>query len=156
MRKLLFNLKTCNLRRRYFCFIVQFFVLFPSGIALAQSNDQLTLVGQPVELTITPVSEFTLRVSLIPVASDSESVPVSDGRVLVKDDFGKPIIKIRELTSERNETHSGLRIKISPSPLSIEIKTSEGKIVQNLTFDQETGGVTFKMDDHVYGLGRSE
>src|SRR5690606_8199476 len=99
MRKLLFNLNPCNLRGCYFCFIVHFFILFPSGIALAQSNGQITMVGQPVELTITPVSEFTLRISLVPVVPDSGSVPVSDGRVLVKDDFGKPMVKIRELAS---------------------------------------------------------
>lgn len=154
MGKLLFTLTHCKPMERYFCFIVQSLIVLLFGTAQAQSGHKITLVGEPAELSITPVSEFTLRISLHAVAEDSGSVPLTDGRVLAKDDFGKPIVELTELATERIESHGRLRIKISPSPLSIEVATSEGKIVQSLSFDEDTGAVSFKMDDGpVYGLG---
>ncbi len=136
-----------------------YFVLFllPVFILLQQTilhADPIELAGQPAELSITPTSDHTLRITLSPGGSQTNTVPVTDGRVLVKDDWGDPILQLTDIEGERTVTHQNLRITIHPSPLTVEVRTTEGDLVQHLIFNEKNGSVGFEIGDGpVFGLG---
>lgn len=116
--------------------------------------NQIELAGRSAELSITPTSDHTLRITLNPVGSETIAVPVTDGRVLVKDDWGDPILQLTDISNARTITHQNLEITVHPSPLSVEVRTTDGEPVQHLVFDEETGSVDFEIGDGpVFGLG---
>jgi len=118
------------------------------------SSDTIQFAGQSVELSITPVSDHTLRVTLKPVDEDTDVIPVTDGRVLVSDEWKDPILQLTELSGDQTITYQDLRVTVWSSPLSVEVKTVEGDPVQHLVFDEETGNVDFDIGEGpVFGLG---
>lgn len=127
-------------------------ILYLTGAVSAA--DTITLAGQPAELLITPASDHTLRITFKAVGGEGDVVPVTDGRVLVSDDWGDPILQLREIRDEHFISHQNMRITVHPSPLSVEIKTAEGELIQHLVFDEESGSVDFEIGDGpVFGLG---
>lgn len=125
-----------------------------AGTVSVEAQDSIVLAGRPAELSVTPVSDYTLRITFRPVGEAPEAVPVSDGRVLVADDWGEPILQLTELQGERTLSHGHLRITVRPSPLSIDIQTAGGEPVQHLVFGEETGSVAFRIGaGPVFGLG---
>lgn len=122
--------------------------------ASAVSADPIRVAGQRAELSIVPVSDYTVRITVRPVEAGPQTVPVGNGRVLAPREWPKPAVQIADLQGERTVRLDRLRVTIRPSPLTIEVLTGEGTPVQRLVVDAETGDVDFRLGEGpVLGLG---
>jgi len=127
---------------------------FSEVYAQTQNNKLIRFGGQPAEVTITPVTPYTIRITFKPVGELTDSIPVTDGRVLIDRKWENPVVQITELSNERTILSGQLQITIRPEPLSIKVTTTEGKQVQNLIFDEVTGRINFEIGRKpVLGLG---
>lgn len=116
--------------------------------------DPIRIGGQSAELSIVPVTEHSVRITVWPVGSESETVPVEDGRVLADREWPEPALQITELQEERTLEFDSLRVEVRPSPLTLEVRTVEGALVQRLIVGAEAGSVDFRLGEGpVFGLG---
>ena len=121
--------------------------------ALAQ-DAPLTLGGQPVEITLTPVSRNTVRISVQPLVNGVPT-PIPVTGALVEKGWGQPVARVRALAAAKTMKCGDLTVKLSNAPLAIHVEDKAGRMIQNLQIDASTGAVTFPMGDgHVFGLGQ--
>jgi alpha-glucosidase (family GH31 glycosyl hydrolase) len=101
-----------------------------------------------VEVTVTPLSEHTFRLSVLP--ADSAAVIPSDGSI-VSMSSGEPISRIRAA----QEIQAGsAKLNVSFDPLRIAIAGAKGAVVQQLDFESDGGAVSFLTGGQpVFGLG---
>src|SRR5260221_3447275 len=111
--------------------------------ALLEGADSsgIQIATRPVEISLTPATPRTVRISVTPV--DNSAVP-SDGS-LVKDNWGTPAARVRSLDRAKSVRCGELTVKLSPNPLTIRVEAKDGKLVQQLRIDQETGAVSFPL-----------
>lgn len=120
--------------------------LFTGGLR----GQNLQLAGQPAELSLTAVSENTLRVTVTPRGS---AAPVADPPVLVPRNWPAPFLRLEELAQERTVRVSGWTVRILPSPLALEFSRN-GQTLQRLVLDGPGGAVSFRLgNDPLLGLG---
>jgi hypothetical protein len=125
----------------------------------------IVVTGTPVLVVIEPVSRQTVRISLIPAgsagagANAATSIPL-DGS-LVKPSWSKPAARITTLSATEERVRSGdLTVIVSMSSvgghaLTIRVEAADGRVVQQLRVDADTGGVTFPLGDApVLGFGQ--
>ena len=131
-----------------------------SGAALclaprqAGAADPLKMAGKPVELALVPVSNRTLRLSLLPVDSSGRVAPIAADPAIVVPSSTAPILRARELSGERSFNWDRLRLKVTAAPLAVSIEDHSGKLVQRIEFDSATGAITFRNSaSPVFGLG---
>jgi len=102
------------------------------------------------EIQITPVSEQTIRLSLLPTGLKT---PIPFNGSLVKESWGTPVIPNRRET-DRELSIGSFRLKISWNPISITIADEHHKVLQQLDWDANTGTLTFVTGTSpLYGLG---
>jgi alpha-glucosidase/alpha-D-xyloside xylohydrolase len=114
----------------------------------------LRYARQDVELALTAVSDRTVRVTLTPADLKPEDRRLNDSPVLAPRRWPDPVLRVAELSEPRVAELKALRVTLTPAPLTVEVSTSAGRIVQRLTFDEHTGEVTFRLGSGpVLGLG---
>ena len=120
----------------------------------AQAPEQSLLAGStPVEAGITHVSPRTVRITILPVLNGKPEPLAPDG-ALVERQWSAPLATIRSLPAARTFRSGDLTISISPRPLAIQIKTTTGRVVQQLAFDDDSSGLLFELGQgHLFGLG---
>jgi alpha-glucosidase/alpha-D-xyloside xylohydrolase len=113
----------------------------------------IRVAGRTVEITLIPVSEQTVRLSVVPIEnSDPQSIPM-DGS-LAQQKWSKPVARLRTLTGERRLRCGGLVVTMSPEPLTIRVEARDGRLVQQLRLDQQTGALNFLLGDApILGFG---
>jgi len=110
--------------------------------------------GVPVELTISQVSERTLRVELSPSDKQGRPQPESPPLGLVPFSTTEKL-RLRELAGEKELRAGQLRVTIKSQPLTITVCRADRTLVQKLTFDNEggTNSIVFQTAAPVLGLG---
>src|ERR1700730_3943722 len=98
--------------------------------ALAQEVP-LQLAGHPAEITLTPVTHTTVRISVQPL-ENGVPVPVPVTGALVEKGWGRPVARIRGLTTPRSVKCGDLTVKISNRPFSIRVEAKDGRMIQEL------------------------
>ena len=94
-----------------------------------------------VEIQITPISDFTFRLSILPVNNGSIAEIGGDGS-LVKESWGVPVAKLR--TEPTSPISIGrLRLKISLHPARIEVANEHGDVIQQFAWDETAGVLSF-------------
>jgi alpha-glucosidase (family GH31 glycosyl hydrolase) len=113
--------------------------------------------GEPAELTLASVSEKTLRLQLIPLDEKGRPQPPAPSTVLVPFPATEKL-RVRELAHERALHVGRFQVTLKPEPLTISVRRSDGKLVQELSFDDADGtnSVSFRTDAPVLGLGEGE
>jgi alpha-glucosidase (family GH31 glycosyl hydrolase) len=109
----------------------------PNWAAMAQPiADSSTL-----DIHITPVSEHTLRLSLLSPRGESQSSRADDGS-LVEQAWAAPIVK---LSGENgNEVSAGsFRISFSPHPCTITVADKQGAVIQEFGWNENSGVLSF-------------
>ena len=113
--------------------------------------------GQQLEIQITPVSAHTFRLSVFSLKDDAMasssvgSVPL-DGS-LVQERWGTPVAKLHA-GSEQAIAAGNFGLKISFHPVSIIVTNEHGDVIQQLTWDENTGVLSFRSGNSpLYGLG---
>jgi alpha-glucosidase/alpha-D-xyloside xylohydrolase len=119
----------------------------------AQTTDSpIVVAGQPVEIVITPVSASTTRISLLRIEGARAQAIQGDGS-LVDRAWPAPAARIRTLARDQIVSRGDLSVVARPG-LEIVINAKDGRAVQRLRIDRETGAVTFSMGDGpLLGLG---
>lgn len=104
-------------------------------------TDDLAGKTPGVEIQLTPVSECTLRLTLLPTGDRVQRKIPSDGSLL-REYWGMPTSK---LPQEGNGAVSigNLRVTLSWSTISINIADREGTSIQKFEWHEDTGTLTF-------------
>ena len=121
-----------------------------STAAIAQTTP-IRLAGQDVELTITELSDRTVRITLAP---RDKPHGLDAGPVLVPRTWPEPAFKATALAAEQTLKLNHHRVTITPAPLTIEVASAADKVVERLTFDESSAGISFRLGaGPVLGLG---
>ena len=109
----------------------------------------ITRGGQPAELTVTSGGAHSVRVTLKPVGM---ALPPSPSLLTLE--IKNPAISLRTIEKPVQARVGALDVEITPSPLTVLVKSAAGREIQKLVFDEKTGNVSFNVGDApVLGLG---
>jgi alpha-glucosidase len=106
----------------------------------------IRIAGQPVEIAVSQVSAVTVRLSVTPIV-DGRPQPLPHDGSLARRTWSPPAAKITSLTRARQVRCGDLVVKLTPDPLTIRVETNDGRLVQQLRPDQQTGALNFMLDD---------
>src|SRR5450432_3594361 len=109
----------------------------------ARADQQaLRVAGREVEIQVSRVSAHTVRITVLPIKDGGlGSIPM-DGS-LVQAAWEVPVAKLRRAEQHESIRSGDLRIRFSPTPPIIVVKTANGETIQQLKLDPETGIVSF-------------
>lgn len=130
-------------------------LLFLSPTLQVEAAEPLQFGGAPCELRISQVSEHTIHLQLFPLDTNGQPLPSLPSTDLVPFKSAEKF-RGRRLSSEKSVRAGAFRILVRSDPLSISLRTSSGRLVQQLTFDTSNSGtnsVSFHTDAPVFGLG---
>lgn len=110
--------------------------------------------GVPVELTISEVSDATVRLQLTPLDEKGRPKAEISSPALVP----LPALNlrhVRELNGSQNFRTGKFRVTLQSSPFSVSVRLRDGTLVQELTFasDDATNSILFRTGASVLGLG---
>jgi alpha-glucosidase (family GH31 glycosyl hydrolase) len=118
----------------------------------AGADDRLKIAGQEIEIQIAPVSEHTVRLTVLPIRDGKLSEVPADGS-LVQSTWGAPMAKLRGTFKRQKVGWGRFAIGVSPDPLTFSIKNGQ-KIIQELKLDATSGVLSFTTGDSpLLGLG---
>lgn len=127
-----------------------------AGVLIASpltQDNALRITGRAVELSLTPVSTQTVRLSITPIAN-GQPQPISSDGSLAPSAWPKPAARLTMLAREQNVRCGSLSVKLSPNPLTIYITAADSRAVQQLSVDEQTGALSFQTGDHpILGFG---
>ena len=131
-----------------------FLVLTLSAPTLA-AGPSIRFAGQNAELVLSEVSEQTLRIELFPLDEQARARPPAPSTVLVP--FASTeTLRTRQLTGAKKLRSGRLRVTVKTQPLTVTVRRQDGKLVQELTFDDTAAtnaAVAFNTGGPVLGLG---
>jgi len=130
------------------------------GLALAGADSlsraqtsEIRIAGQPVEITLTPVSPYNARITVLAIQNGRAQPIPSDG-ALVTDDWGEPAARIRTVTGSRTVRCGGLTVTLQADPTIIRVFRGS-HLAQELSFDTDDDAISFLLGDApVFGLGQ--
>jgi alpha-glucosidase/alpha-D-xyloside xylohydrolase len=124
----------------------------PSTILRGQSDD-IRVGGQPVEIGVTSVSRFTVRLTVMPIEGRrASSVPLNGG--LVDPRAGKPVGRTRSGSHAKPMRAGDLVVRFTDDPPTLHVETTRGVPVQRLTLNPDSPGLTFLLPNGpLLGLG---
>jgi len=129
------------------------FCLLLAGAA-TKADSPIRFGGVPVELTISQVSDCTVRVQLAPLDEQGRPQTEMPSPVLVP--FPTTMkFQARELNGTKELRAGQLRVTVKSPPLTVSVRRPDGTLVQELTFDSEggTNAIAFPTAAPVLGLG---
>jgi len=120
--------------------------------SLPAASHTFNLSGVPVELSLTPITAHTLRISLLPAAAHHEPQQAFTGEGLRDRTLPPPTHKLKSAPTPPL-SWGKFNARITDDPLTVTIEES-GAPRQRLTFDADTARVSFDLrDTPVFGLG---
>jgi alpha-glucosidase/alpha-D-xyloside xylohydrolase len=111
-----------------------------------------TIAGRPVQIVVTSASPVTARISILAVENGRLQTIPTDGALDARIPASPPAL----VTESRVDSmHAGdLTIHVSADPMTIRINGKDGRPVQQLHIDSETGAMRFPLGDGaLLGLG---
>lgn len=124
-----------------------------SGQAAHAQDTAIRVAGRAVEIAVSPVSAHTVRVSIVPV-ENGQPQPISYDGSLVQQTW-TPRARFVSLSRAESVRCGDLIVKVSPEPLTIRVEAKDGRLVQQLRIDQQTGAMAFLLGDQpLLGLGQ--
>lgn len=121
--------------------------------ANADAKGQRQATNEDREVRIAPVSEYTVRLSVVPVANGVAAAIHVNGS-LTQETWGAPAATLRGEIQARMVKAGGLTISVSAEPLTFAIATAKDEALQKLSVDQKSGAVSFLTGDSpLLGLG---
>jgi alpha-glucosidase/alpha-D-xyloside xylohydrolase len=104
------------------------------------ADQEARIAGRPVRISVTPISQHSVRIQLLERGNPSAARALDDGALALSG--GSP------------PNSSALRVTISQAPLTLRISAPDGREVQLLRIDESTGSVSFALGDApVFALG---
>jgi len=106
-----------------------------------------------LEIQIASVSPQTLRLSLLSV-KDGQVPAIPFNGSLAQASWGAPVATLRGAWHAQVVNAGEMRVRVDPDPLAFTITNMQGKRIQRLTIDRETGVVGFETGSApLFGLG---
>jgi alpha-glucosidase/alpha-D-xyloside xylohydrolase len=120
--------------------------------APAAGAEALRYAGKPVELSVSAASERTIQVAVAPLDDRGTPRAAPPSTVLVEQ---RPELKLRrcELAETEDVTVGKLRVRVKAKPLTVSVCGPDDKVLQELTFAEDDGAVTFRAAAPVLGMG---
>lgn len=136
-------------------FTLLFSVVFLCMSALASTP--IRFAGNPAELTLSQVSDRSVRIQLSPLDEQGRPQAAAPSTVLVPFTTVEKL-RVRELESDKELRVGGLRVSIHPRPLTISLRRTDGKLIQELVVNDTDGtnSISFHTDAPVLGLGEGD
>ena len=124
------------------------------GTAEAGHARSLQVTGRPVEIAVTAIDHRIVRISVVPL-EEGRARPIPSDGSLVPRDWGEPLFRLTEPGPTQPITRAGdWSLKVSTDPIAIRIESPDGRIIQEIRIDGETGAFRFHLGDGpVLGLG---
>jgi alpha-glucosidase/alpha-D-xyloside xylohydrolase len=120
---------------------------------LCAQESGIRVGGRSVEIAVSSISPQTVRISLAPIENGRTQPIKSDGS-LVEQVGSPPAKRFTSLTRTESVRCGELLVKLSPDPPTIRIEATDGRLVQQLRVDQQTGVVSFLIGNGpLLGLG---
>lgn len=118
------------------------------------AEDEGTRIGgRLVEVSVTPIGSSVIRISVVSLEGGHPQPIPGDGS-LVRLDWGAPLLRLTSLAEPRAVDCGNSRATVSGSPLTIQIEAKDGRLVQRLRVDAQTGSLAFELGSGpVLGLG---
>ncbi|MGH9647838.1 MAG: TIM-barrel domain-containing protein, partial [Bryobacteraceae bacterium] len=117
------------------------------------SDAPIRVAGEDVEVRIARVSPYTVRIGILPMRNGKAATVPVDGS-LVRDAWEEPLLRLRDASENKVFSTGNVQVRVSFDPLTFSIQTRDGRAVQTLKVEAETGIVTFESGDApVLGLG---
>lgn len=111
---------------------------------------QITTNGEPAQLDIRIAGANSIRITLKPTRY-KEDFPYTPA--LAERNYPLPAISLLALNTTVNKQVGNLQVEVRSNPLTVMVKNTKGKLVQNIIFHND-GNMSFKLDDQpVLGLG---
>jgi alpha-glucosidase/alpha-D-xyloside xylohydrolase len=108
---------------------------------------------QQREIQISRVSDYTIRISVLPL-KDGRPVGIPSNGTLAQESWGPPVATLSPDFSVQTLRSGNLSITALPNPLSFQIHSSKGKSIQQFIVDPAAGTVSFDTGDApLLGLG---
>ncbi|MFC1556908.1 TIM-barrel domain-containing protein [candidate division KSB1 bacterium] len=127
--------------------------LLGSRIVFAQGAG-IQITGKPVEISVSPVSEYTARISAVPI-ENGQLAPMKFDGALIQKTWAQPSGRFTVISRERAVRCGSFEVVLSPDPLTISVNASDGNRIQHLRIDNETGSVDFMIGEGLLlGMGQ--
>ena len=130
-------------------------VLTYSSLTGRESNQDsaIHVAGQQVEIAVTTVSARTVRISVLAL-ENGKPQPIPTEGSLVEQVWPKPVARVSTLPRELTIRSGDLQVRLLPGPLTVRIEGRDGRLVQQLKLDQQTGVLSFATgSEPVLGFG---
>lgn len=126
------------------------------GARVSQAQrDAILVAGQPVEIVVTPASPVTARITIVPLVNGAPAGRMNGS--LVNRLWPAPAARLRSISGSSVVRCGDLRVAVDGlerPAFRIAIATANGRAVQQLGIDRQTGGLTFALGDRpILGLG---
>jgi alpha-glucosidase/alpha-D-xyloside xylohydrolase len=108
--------------------------------------------GNRAELSISAVSERTVRIVIAPLDERGAPRAVPPSTVLVNPE-PEPKLVCREIEGAREVAAGNLLVRVKPEPLTVSVLGPGGRVVQELSFGDPDGAMAFRTAAPVLGLG---
>jgi alpha-glucosidase/alpha-D-xyloside xylohydrolase len=112
----------------------------------------LRYLSNPVELSLSAVSERTVQIVLAPLDEKGKLRSAPPSTVLVEPQ-SRLKLRRRELAGGEEVSVGKLRVRVKPKPLTVSIAAPSGKTVQELVIAEVDGSINFRANAPVLGLG---
>jgi alpha-glucosidase/alpha-D-xyloside xylohydrolase len=124
-----------------------------AGAPAAAEQADLHVAGRPVEITVASVSAHTVRLTVAPI-QDGAPQPIPHDGSLVRQSWGPPQARVRRLSGPEVIRCGDLVVKLSSAPLQFRLEGRDGRLVQQLGLEPESGALSFPLGEGpVFGLG---
>jgi alpha-glucosidase/alpha-D-xyloside xylohydrolase len=116
------------------------------------SADGFSIAGAEIEFWLTPVSQSTLRISVLAKGSSLEPPTAFPGFGLR--DRTWPDVAAKLNRTSPSATWNRRKISVTSDPLTLTVLDANQREIQRLTFDAATGKISFQLHDlPVFGMG---
>ena len=117
------------------------------------AQQKIKVAGQPVELSLSSVTDHMIRITLLPLDASGRPVALQEDLVLDKRKWPEAGLRITTLKSGAMLQSKYLQARIQASPLAV-VLYREGKMLQKISFNENSGNVKFLMGKGpLLGLG---
>lgn len=115
--------------------------------------EEIVIAQRPIEIQVTEITQFTVRISLVPI-ENGRPAPIPNDGSLIEKTWPLPTARFSGLSSAQTVRCAGLMVNLSPDPLTILVEANDGRLIQRLRIDRQTGSIAFQTGDNpLFGLG---
>jgi alpha-glucosidase (family GH31 glycosyl hydrolase) len=113
-----------------------------------------SIAGAEVEVCLTPISEATLRISLVAAGASMQPAAVFPAMGLTDRAWPQVETRLRGDGPHASMRWSGRQVVVTAYPFTVRVLDQEQRERQRLVFDEVTGRVSFSLHDRpVFGMG---